>query len=393
MSQRRSSTSPSRGRRVLLGAVAVVVGFGLLAGASVAGADDPDRAGATGGAADAVVDAGPWAAGWAWANSPSSSSYTPSLFHQYNSSGAVNTITSSAVGVYRVLFPGLARTGGVAHVTAQGTWDEPAHCSVVGWSAVSGDEVVDVECRALGSTSLVDNGFLVSFTNAKAGTFSAAVAYAWADQPSTASYAPSRAYQFNSNGGQITIKRSAAGIYDVRIPKMGQAGGSVKVSTYGQTTNRCLVLRWAPKELALVAKVRCVTPGGHGADTQFAISFLVSQNLFAHDLLRDGYVQVDKNGTIPNAAYSFNITGGVNSVTRVDVGEYRVTLPGLATSTNGGTVQVSAYGKTSNSCRVDTWGPSGSDVVVVVLCAAAFGFPTNSDFTMQYATTPDPPPP
>ena len=65
------------------------------------------------------------------ADAPTAASYTPNLTYQFNSTGAVNTITRSGVGVYTVHFPGLDGNGGTALVTAYGGGNES--CKVASW--------------------------------------------------------------------------------------------------------------------------------------------------------------------------------------------------------------------------------------------------------------------
>src|SRR5205814_9006899 len=73
--------------------------------------------------------------GYVWANDPSAAaSYTPSTTFQYNSSGALNTVTRSGTGVYDVKFPGLVHlgAGGTVSVTAYGSGNET--CKVFNWA-------------------------------------------------------------------------------------------------------------------------------------------------------------------------------------------------------------------------------------------------------------------
>ncbi|MEM0961971.1 MAG: T9SS type A sorting domain-containing protein [Bacteroidota bacterium] len=71
----------------------------------------------------------------------------------------------------------------------------------------------------------------------------------------------------------------------------------------------------------------------------------------------------------PAAAYSYNASGGTNTVVRTDVGRYTLTLGGIPDIRNGnrGNVQVSAYG--SNAVCM-TGGFGGAPFIIRVICRA-----------------------
>jgi hypothetical protein len=98
--------------------------------------------------------------GYVWANQPATASYTPSLTYQYNSTGANNTITRTAVGTYHVTFPGLTAAGGHVQVTAYGSG--PERCKVGSWGG--SPVVVNVYCHNNAGV-LVDTYYNVQFVN------------------------------------------------------------------------------------------------------------------------------------------------------------------------------------------------------------------------------------
>ena len=90
-------------------------------------------------------------------------------------------------------------------------------------------------------------------------------AFVWANQPSSASYLPSPAYQWNSRHSFTavnTITRTAVGSYTVRLPDLGAVSGTVLVTAYGPGTNNCKVLGWGPSGTAQLVNVRCFTATG-----------------------------------------------------------------------------------------------------------------------------------
>jgi hypothetical protein len=84
---------------------------------------------------------------WAWANMPSSATYTPSATYTYNPTGAPISITRSAVGVYSIRFSNLvpiAGTGGNVQVTPYGAGT--SQCRVQNWSSSGSDLIINVRC-------------------------------------------------------------------------------------------------------------------------------------------------------------------------------------------------------------------------------------------------------
>lgn len=100
-----------------------------------------------------------------------------------------------------------------------------------------------------------------------------------------------------------------------------------------------------------------------------------------------GYVWANQPATasyIPHASYKRNSTGGQNFVTRTGVGAYSVWFQNLGNGIVGGTVDVTAYGTTSNACRVLNWGPNGVWQQVNVRCTNTAGVPVDWYFTALY---------
>jgi hypothetical protein len=87
----------------------------------------------------------------------------------------------------------------------------------------------------------------------------------------------------------------------------------------------------------------------------------------------------------PNTLYQYNSTGSWNTVSRQGTGQYTINLPGLGASR--GTVLVTAYGSTSNYCKVVRWSPNQFTPTlqqVFVNCFTASGAPADSQYTMSY---------
>src|SRR4029079_10278762 len=78
------------------------------------------------------------ALGYVWADQPTSPSYVPSSFYQFNSKGFTNSITRFGIGAYSVRLPGLGASAGTVKVTTYGPVS--TRCKVVNWGPSGSDE-------------------------------------------------------------------------------------------------------------------------------------------------------------------------------------------------------------------------------------------------------------
>jgi hypothetical protein len=209
--------------------------------------------------------------GYVWADNPTAASYTPNLTYTGNPSNSPVSITRTGMGQYTVSFQnfgGHGQAGGNVQVTAYGGYNE--YCKVVNWNSSGTDFLVNVHCftplgypvdtrfdaQAIWPISRLQHGF------------------AWADQPTAASYTPSSTYAYNAAGGPITITRSGAGLYAVRFANLGGhgvAGGTVQVTAYGSDSAHCKVDRWSSAGPDFIADVRCFTAAGDPVDTYYSV--------------------------------------------------------------------------------------------------------------------------
>jgi hypothetical protein len=217
----------------------------------------------------------PWDLGYVWANQPTSGSYVPSPSYQANSSGATNRIDRLGVGAYRVRLPNLGRAAGHVQVTAYGTG--PERCKVGSWGPVGAEQNIRVRCYGL-TGSPVDTRFTLTYV--RNGNILGAsplcchpdghpTAYAWANQPTAASYTPAPAYQF-ADFGQSTISRLGVGSYAVHPPR-SLSNGNVQITAYGDGSAQCKVSSWTS---ASGIRVLCFTTAGRPVDTFYDVSFV-----------------------------------------------------------------------------------------------------------------------
>jgi hypothetical protein len=211
--------------------------------------------------------------GYVWADQPTAASYTPSPYYQYNAAGQRNTITRSGVGQYLVNFPGTTVTGGSVEVTAYGTGSE--YCKIGYW----GSNMVAVNCYASGGTP-IDTRFTLNFTD-QSPNATPSYQYAWADQPTAASYTPSGYYQkgqlardCDPSTGTVTMRRNGTGNYTAILPVLNPTGSNVKVTAYNGAGEMCKVVGWYGNgSSGTQVNIACFSPTGAPIDTYFDLIY------------------------------------------------------------------------------------------------------------------------
>src|SRR5262249_30250040 len=110
------------------------------------------------------------------------------------------------------------------------------------------------------------------------------IAYAWANQPTAASYTPAPDYAYNATGGTIGIRRQQAGIYEVELGNLPGWGtnlsSAVGVSASGSSTPPCSVLIYSPSPNRPAVTVGCLNaPPRLPADSAFTVLVVGNQSL------------------------------------------------------------------------------------------------------------------
>ena len=201
---------------------------------------------------------------FAWADQPTTASYTPDTAYSYNPAGTI-AVTRNATGNYAVVFNGLNSGGGTVQVTAYAAGG--INCYSDGWTGAN--FTATVQCQNAGGTA-TDSDFVIAVI--PAGATPTQVAFAWADQPSTANYTPNTTYSYNP-GGAVSVNRSGAGQYAMTFSGLNAAqvtGGDVRVTAYQETT-RCKVTSWGSTTVNLVAYVACYDPSGALTDAEYQV--------------------------------------------------------------------------------------------------------------------------
>ena len=140
------------------------------------------------------------------------------------------------------------------------------------------------------ATATVGSNVLTAEANVTVSQpLTAPVAYALADQPTTAAYAPDAAWQFNSIGTPLTVTRLSDGLYNVTIPGFGGSGTEPRipfVSAVGDVGVNCVAAGWSMVGVIdATVQVKCVAPGGVPADSRFTVFALGPDHVPGHLLV------------------------------------------------------------------------------------------------------------
>jgi M6 family metalloprotease-like protein len=98
--------------------------------------------------------------------------------------------------------------------------------------------------------------------------------FAWADQPTTASYNPDANYAYNSSGGAITVTRTGTGTYVVKFVGLGgngKAGGHVQVTPYGSNGETANVVSWNSIGADFIVSVKCFNSAGTPVNSRYDV--------------------------------------------------------------------------------------------------------------------------
>jgi hypothetical protein len=335
----------------------------------------------------AATPTAPFGSAYVWADQPSAASYTPHLSYQFNSTGAVNTITRSSVGRYTVRLPGLGSSSGTVHVTAYGASTD--QCKVARWGSGGGldyaAQLVEVRCfDRTGAPS--DSMYTMSYTN----RVGAVHAYLWADQATaTAEYEPFPAYSANYTGVSNTVWRYDVGRYVVRIPvDFEGAYGHAQATAYGEGSEHCAVVGggWARDPRPnMNYNVICFTSAGQPADAQFTLTYVRDGNILGEpvrtgasghpSLYLDVRLSTSDEGEAGSPWYpGWYVSGGGRiKVDRLATGRYAIHPP-IDLSTGNVQVTTDSLWADLIQCKVLSWTPSDG---IVVHCFDQNGAPTD----------------
>ncbi len=303
------------------------------------------------------------------ADQPTTSSYTPDPSYAYNATGGSIQVTRLSLGHYDVVFdsPGGWGTAPIGmSVTTRGS--SKLGCSL-NYLAPGVHLDVSVICYDRVTHVYAD----APFSLLVAGTFSLfpRSAFAFANQPSSPSYAPNPLASYTSGPGSIVITHHAAlGDYSVDTGTGSTTHSTFLISEqFFSPGYLCTVGAWE----ATAAEVRCFDRSGALHDH----TWWVMQVEGGRPGRRIGYAwanQPTADSYAPSAGRSYNSSGGAITVTRTSVGHYKVAFAGLQKRAgHTENVQVTPFGQGYSSCNVVNWGNSGGALQVNVQCRKVNG--------------------
>ena len=204
--------------------------------------------------------------------------------------------------------------------------------------------------------------------------------FAWSNQL-TGTFNPSTSYDANTGGGAITVQNVSTGRYTVTFAGLGGPSGNAQVVAHGTDTTRCKVESWFQSGSNELVNVLCHTPAGALINSKFVVRYGranagggPSAYLWANQPSTASYT--------PTSSYSFNSTGGINTITRAAAGTYTVNLPGLGGF--NGSVMVTAHGSSDTHCNLALWGSSPGNRSIEVRCWSAAGVLADSTFSLAF---------
>jgi hypothetical protein len=245
---------------------------------------------------------------------------------------------------------------------------------------------------ALAAVTLAAAATTFPVAAAHAGVTDDTTAYVWADQPTAASYIPSKPYSYNNLGGTNVITRLGTGQWLVTFGSLGvdaASSGTVDVTPYGSTPATCSVDHWTPSGSDAAVYVDCYDLTGAPLDTLYTVDFTsLREPLFPFN---ESYVWANdptNHFYTPDLDYQYRDLPLAGSVTvdRFTTGEYLVSFPELST-TNEGAVKVTPYGPGGGYCTLAGFNhSSGTATQAEVWCFAPDGTPQDRRFTATWTT-------
>jgi hypothetical protein len=199
----------------------------------------------------------------------------------------------------------------------------------------------------------------------------------------------SSAESYNSAGEANSVAIIGTGIFEVTLAGLGNGLDSdVQVNAVNTdgTGHYCTSGGWySSNDIDVTAYVYCFDSAGNPLSEDF--SLLYQARTTAPPSGSIAFLWADKptisigSGYKPDSSYSYNSTGGTNTVKHEGTGMYRAHLPGL---NKHGNVQVTAYGGGAARCEVAKWSASGSETIVNVYCVNAANVATDEYFDLSY---------
>lgn len=308
---------------------------------------------------------------YAWADQPSTFSYTPSSAYAYNSSGGPITISRNGTGSYVVTlgsFPlrGFGLSSAIA-VSAYGSSTITCEAQQSIFMTGHSNNQVGVSCFDTATGLAADSRFDVLVVGNKSVPFLSAFVETGGLAPvpppdPTASWTTGRIQPSALHDGPL-------GDYNVLLGTGNTAMSAKIVTAIGNTPTRC---NYA-SGISGGVEVRCYDRTGAAADALFSVLQIAGGRTGR----RAGFAIADlatSPSYAPSSVSAYNSSGGAITATRSSVGHYAMNFAGLG-KLAGHTehVQVVGMGTLLRTCNVVSWGNSATGLQVNVECRDGAG--------------------
>ena len=317
---------------------------------------------------------------YAWANQPTSPTYSPHVAYALNSSGGSIEIQRTATGNYDVTFEGLAASGTTEAIETVlvSAYDATAICGVAFWNDTGGDLRVRVYCNSPAGVPQ-DSRFTVLVVGAT--SIPGPTGFLWASSTAS-SYAPDSQWAWNSSNAPMLVSLGSVGAGPARAIDIGTAddpsrGVAHLATPYGTGDHYCGL-----HQIDFGTSMQTVAcrdaSGALDADRRF--TYMMTQGGRPNMRAGFGFAEFANQPTqTPRPNLQFNTGGGSVTITRSAVGSYRFDFPGLQkTGTDTETVILNTLG-TGVACSIDGWNNSGSGSLIVdVSCFDRAGAPQDT---------------
>jgi len=195
-------------------------------------------------------------------------------------------------------------------------------------------------------------------------------------------------YPQSSSGGNYSLTSLGTGQYQAVFNGLGNSLNSdvqvtAQLGDYGP--HYCTTAGWySTNGTDVTVNIDCFNSAGSPLNADFSVFY--QARTAAPSTGTIAYLWANQPTTTttytPSSTYSYNSTGGVNTVTRDNTGLYFAYLPGI--THNGGNPQVTAYGSGAARCEVVDWYHNHSGTNVVVQCVNSAGSPADEYFDLSF---------
>jgi probable HAF family extracellular repeat protein len=306
---------------------------------------------------------------YAWANQPTTASYTPPTQYWYHAGGGTIGVTRQSTGAYDVAFgslPGWGNNGLSSAVAITAYGSSRISCSLASYASSPTTAVATVACYDVVTKLSADSRFTILLVGNESVPAPSAFVFSGGSAPVPTTNA---AWTWTSGSKPISVTHGAgAGVYNVLLGS-GNNPKTAKLVTGAGGATRCN----NSQAISGGLRVRCYDTTGAPADQRFWV-IQVGGGVPGR---RIGYALADQPTSAaytPSAVSSFNSSGRAITARRSGPGRYTMTFAGLQKlAGHTETVQATSVRTVLRTCNVVSWGNWRAALRVFVECRNAAG--------------------